>query len=52
MPSPIEKMREGQKTLSAFDGPRAAADEARRFYGLLSKSFQEDKIGEIGRAHV
>jgi hypothetical protein len=28
----------------AFEGPRAAADEARRFYGLLSKSFQEDKI--------
>ena len=45
MPSPIERMREGQKTLSAFDGPRAAADEARRFYSLLSKSFQEDKIG-------
>jgi Asp-tRNA(Asn)/Glu-tRNA(Gln) amidotransferase A subunit family amidase len=48
MPSPIEKMREGQKVLSAFDGPRAAADEARRFYGLLSKTFQEDKI-EAGR---
>lgn len=45
MPPEMFDMREGQKTLSAFDGPRAAADEARRFYGLLSKSFQEDKIG-------
>jgi Asp-tRNA(Asn)/Glu-tRNA(Gln) amidotransferase A subunit family amidase len=44
MPPEMFEMREGQKTLSAFDGPRAAADEARRFYGLLSKSFQEDKI--------
>jgi Asp-tRNA(Asn)/Glu-tRNA(Gln) amidotransferase A subunit family amidase len=45
LPSPGPELREGQKTLSAFDGPRAAADEARRFYGLLSKSFQQDKIG-------
>jgi Asp-tRNA(Asn)/Glu-tRNA(Gln) amidotransferase A subunit family amidase len=37
-------MRDGQRLLSAFDGPRAGADEARRFYDLLSKSFQEDKI--------
>jgi Asp-tRNA(Asn)/Glu-tRNA(Gln) amidotransferase A subunit family amidase len=44
MPAEMLEMREGQKTLSAFDGPRAAADEARRFYGLLSKSFQDDKI--------
>jgi Asp-tRNA(Asn)/Glu-tRNA(Gln) amidotransferase A subunit family amidase len=45
LPSPGSELREGQKTLSAFEGPRAAADEARRFYGLLSKSFQQDKIG-------
>ena len=44
MPPEMVEMREGQKVLSAFDGPRAAADEVRRFYGMLSKSFQEDKI--------
>ena len=44
MPPPIDVMRAGQRTLSAFEGPRAAADEARRFYDLLSPSFQEDKI--------
>jgi Asp-tRNA(Asn)/Glu-tRNA(Gln) amidotransferase A subunit family amidase len=44
MPQEMFTMREGQKTLSAFEGPRAAADEARRFYDLLSKSFQEDKL--------
>lgn len=44
MPPEMVTMREGQKTLSAFEGPRAAADEARRFYELLSKSFQEDKL--------
>ena len=44
MPQEMVTMREGQKTLSAFEGPRAAADEARRFYDLLSKSFQEDKL--------
>jgi Asp-tRNA(Asn)/Glu-tRNA(Gln) amidotransferase A subunit family amidase len=49
LPGPATELREGQKTLSAFDGPRAAADEARRFYGLLSKSFQDDKIGAGGK---
>src|SRR5216684_3347503 len=49
LPPPGKQLREGQKTLSAFDGPRAAADEARRFYGLLSKSFQDDKIGAGGK---
>jgi len=49
LPPPGKELREGQKTLSAFDGPRAAADEARRFYGLLSKSFQDDKIGAGGK---
>ncbi len=44
MPREMFTMREGQRTLSAFEGPRAAADEARRFYDLLSKSFQEDKL--------
>jgi len=44
MPGQMFEMRDGQRTLSAFDGPRAAADEARRFFDLLSKSFQEDKI--------
>ncbi len=44
LPEPVNSMREGQKTLSAFDGPRAHADDARRFYGLLSKSLREDKL--------
>jgi Asp-tRNA(Asn)/Glu-tRNA(Gln) amidotransferase A subunit family amidase len=44
MPREMFTMREGQRTLSAFDGPRAAADEARRFHDLLSQSFQEDKL--------
>ena len=44
MPAEMFEMRDGQRTLSAFEGPRAAADEARRFHDLLSKSFQEDKI--------
>jgi Asp-tRNA(Asn)/Glu-tRNA(Gln) amidotransferase A subunit family amidase len=44
MPPEMFEMREAQRLLSAFEGPRAAADEARRFFDLLSKSFQEDKI--------
>lgn len=48
MPPEMFEMREAQRLLSAFEGPRAAADEARRFFDLLSKSFQEDKI-EAGR---
>jgi Asp-tRNA(Asn)/Glu-tRNA(Gln) amidotransferase A subunit family amidase len=49
LPGPAAELREGQKTLSAFDGPRAAADEVRRFYGLLSKSFQDDKVEAGGK---
>jgi Asp-tRNA(Asn)/Glu-tRNA(Gln) amidotransferase A subunit family amidase len=49
MPQEMLTMREGQRTLSAFEGPRAAADEARRFYDLLSKSFQEDKLAAGGK---
>ena len=37
-------MTEGQQTLSAFDGPRAHADEARRFPQLLSESLKNDKL--------
>jgi Asp-tRNA(Asn)/Glu-tRNA(Gln) amidotransferase A subunit family amidase len=37
-------MTEGQRTLSAFDGPRAHADEARRFPHLLSESLKKDKL--------
>lgn len=44
LPSADGDLREGQKTLSAFDGPRAHADEARRFNDLLSKSLREDKL--------
>ncbi|MBN9088362.1 MAG: amidase [Reyranella sp.] len=44
MPREMFEMRDGQRLLSAFEGPRAAADEAHRFFDLLSKSFQEDKI--------
>jgi Asp-tRNA(Asn)/Glu-tRNA(Gln) amidotransferase A subunit family amidase len=44
MPAEMFEMRDGQRLLSAFEGPRAGADEGRRFYDLLSKSFQEDKI--------
>ena len=44
LPAPVRDMTEGQKTLSAFDGPRAHADEARRFYDLLSESLRKDKL--------
>lgn len=44
LPAPVRDMSEGQKTLSAFDGPRAHADEARRFPGLLSESLKKDKL--------
>jgi Asp-tRNA(Asn)/Glu-tRNA(Gln) amidotransferase A subunit family amidase len=44
LPAPVRDMTEGQKTLSAFDGPRAHADEARRFPELLSESLKKDKL--------
>jgi Asp-tRNA(Asn)/Glu-tRNA(Gln) amidotransferase A subunit family amidase len=44
LPAPVSDMTQGQKTLSAFDGPRAHADEARRFPGLLSESLRKDKL--------
>ncbi|MCC8428598.1 amidase [Reyranella aquatilis] len=44
LPAPVRDMTQGQKTLSAFDGPRAHADEARRFPGLLSESLRKDKL--------
>ena len=44
LPSPVEEMTQGQRTLSAFDGPRAHADEARRFHALLSDSLKKDKL--------
>lgn len=44
LPALVRDMSEGQKTLSAFDGPRAHADEARRFVGLLSESLKKDKL--------
>ena len=44
LPAPVRDMTQGQKTLSAFDGPRAHADEARRFPGLLSESLKKDKL--------
>ena len=44
LPGPVRDMTQGQKTLSAFDGPRAHADEARRFPGLLSESLKKDKL--------
>ena len=44
LPTPVRDMSEGQKTLSAFDGPRAHADEARRFPHLLSESLKKDKL--------
>ncbi len=44
LPSPVRDMTEGQRTLSAFDGPRAHADEARRFPHLLSESLRNDKL--------
>jgi Asp-tRNA(Asn)/Glu-tRNA(Gln) amidotransferase A subunit family amidase len=46
LPSPVDTMRSAQQTLSAFDGPRAHADEARRSYDLLSKSLREDKLAK------
>ncbi len=44
LPAPVRDMSDGQKTLSAFDGPRAHADEARRFPHLLSESLKKDKL--------
>src|SRR5882762_2425481 len=44
LPAPVRDMTEGQRTLSAFDGPRAQADDARRFPQLLSESFKKDKL--------
>jgi Asp-tRNA(Asn)/Glu-tRNA(Gln) amidotransferase A subunit family amidase len=44
LPAPVRDMTEGQRTLSAFDGPRAHADEARRFPHLLSESLKNDKL--------
>ena len=44
LPAPVRDMTEGQKTLSAFDGPRAHADEARRFPHLLSDTLKQDKL--------
>ena len=57
LPAPVRDMTEGQKTLSAFDGPRAHADEARRFPHLLSESLEEgqargrreDRLRDLGR---
>ena len=48
LPAPVRDMTEGQKTLSAFDGPRAHADEARRFPTLLSESLKKDKLAAGG----
>jgi Asp-tRNA(Asn)/Glu-tRNA(Gln) amidotransferase A subunit family amidase len=44
LPAPVRDMTEGQRILSAFDGPRAHADEARRFPHLLSESLKKDKL--------
>jgi Asp-tRNA(Asn)/Glu-tRNA(Gln) amidotransferase A subunit family amidase len=44
LPPPANELRDGQRILSAFDGPRAHADEARRFPELLSQSIKEDKL--------
>src|SRR5262249_41498732 len=44
LPEPISEMTEGQRILSAFDGPRAHADEARRFPHLLSDSLKKHKL--------
>src|SRR5262249_25620670 len=45
-PAPVSEMTEGQRILSAFDGPRAHADEARRFPHLLSDSLKKHKLAE------
>jgi Asp-tRNA(Asn)/Glu-tRNA(Gln) amidotransferase A subunit family amidase len=44
LPPPVRDMTDGQRTLSAFDGPRAHADESRRFPHLLSESLKNDKL--------
>ena len=44
LPEPVPQMTEGQRTLSAFDGPRNHADEARRFHDGLSESLKKDKL--------
>ncbi|WP_422002790.1 amidase [Reyranella sp.] len=49
LPGPVRDMTEGQRTLSAFDGPRAHADESRRFRELLSESLKKDKLAAGAR---
>ncbi len=49
LPAPVRDMTAGQKTLSAFDGPRAHADEARRFPHLLSDMIKDDKLAAGAR---
>ena len=49
MTIPEKRVGEGQRTLSAFDGPRAHADEARRFHALLSESLKKDKLAAGAR---
>jgi Asp-tRNA(Asn)/Glu-tRNA(Gln) amidotransferase A subunit family amidase len=44
LPEPCVAMSEGQKTLSAFEGARNLADEARRNVGQLSASIRESKL--------
>ncbi|MGE0424714.1 MAG: amidase [Reyranellaceae bacterium] len=44
LPAPVREMTAGQQTLSNFDGPRAHADEARRFFDQLSASLKADKL--------
>ena len=44
LPAPVRDMTAGQQTLSNFDGPRAHADEARRFFDQLSASLKADKL--------
>ena len=44
MPQEMLDDARGPEDAERLRGPRAAADEARRFYDLLSTSFQEDKL--------
>ncbi len=44
LPEPCIAMSEGQRTLSAFEGARNLADEARRNIGQLSSSIRESKL--------
>ena len=47
MPPEMFQMREAQKTLSAFDGPRAAADDVRRHDDLQQAEHDQQPVDPL-----